>query len=219
MEIDMSPAPDPQQTSTFNNVTAARGPNSQPDTSQTNQNATPKIRTDTIVPPSGGDSTAGNISQSKSIHTHMSPTTPINDGTFRLTVRWKPANYDELQATQTTWDDDITATLADVFGENYIGSINIIKWDDVSQSNKSSIDQISKLGNIRQFLSPRITDLTSSEQYVFGLRISMGDSTPSRWINDRRIKRVMTISISNSKTNSGNVVTAGHILLKHIGIA
>jgi hypothetical protein len=130
----------------------------------------------------------------------MSPTTPINDGTFRLTVRWKPANYDELQASQTTWDDDITATLGDVFGEDYIGSINIIKWDDVSQSNKSSIAQISKLGNIRQFLS-RITDLTSSEQYIFGLRISMGDSTPSRWINDRRTKRVMhengmTISIS-----------------------
>jgi hypothetical protein len=48
----------------------------------------------------------------------------------------------------------------------------------------------------------------------------MGDSTPSRWINDRRTKRAMqensiSISISNSKTNSGDVVTAGHILLKH----
>lgn len=48
----------------------------------------------------------------------------------------------------------------------------------------------------------------------------MGDSTPSQWINDRRTKRAMqesgmTISISNSKTNSGEVVTAGHILLKH----
>ena len=149
----------------------------------------------------------------------MSSATPLNDGTYRLTIRWKPANYDDLNENQTKWDTTTTETLIDVFGE-YAGMINLIQWDDNTQSNTSSLDKLSQTGNIRQFLSPRITNLASSEQFIFGLRMSMGDSTPSKWINDRRTKRIMhdnamNINISNSKTNSGDVVTVGHILLKH----
>jgi hypothetical protein len=166
-----------------------------------------------------GNSTVGNGSHQKSIHTHTTPTNPINDGTFRLTVRWKPANYDNIYANQDRWDDNLIETITDVFGE-YAETINLIKWDDTTQTHKSSIEQVQESGGIRKFMSPRITHLESSAQFIFGLRISMGDSTPSRWINDRRTKRTMqdnsiAINISNSKTNSGEVVTAGHILLKH----
>jgi hypothetical protein len=166
-----------------------------------------------------GNSTVGHGSHQKSTHTHMSTSTPINDGTYRLTVRWKPANYADIYANQERWDQNITETLADVFGE-YTETLNLIKWDDTAQINKSSIENVKASGDIRKFISPRITHLESSEQFIFGVRISIGDSTPSRWINDRRTKRVMqensiAINISNSKTNSGEVITAGHILLKH----
>jgi uncharacterized coiled-coil protein SlyX len=124
-------------------------------------------------------------------------------------------------STQTKHDgtENITETLVDVFGE-FIDNINLIKWDDTTQTHTSSFEKIKETGDIRKFISPRITHLESSGQFIFGLRISMGDSTPSRWINDRRTKRTMqensiNISISNSKTNSGDVVLAGHILLKH----
>jgi hypothetical protein len=166
-----------------------------------------------------GNSTAGNESHHKSSYTQPSPSTPINDGTFRLTVRWKPVNYDDIYANQARWDETITDTLADVFGA-YIDNINLIKWDDISPMHTRAFGHIKEIGDIRKFISPRITHLESLRQFFFGLRISMGDSTPSRWINDRLTKRTMqdnsiTISISNSKTNSGDVVTAGHILLKH----
>jgi hypothetical protein len=195
------------------------------DTTQTplsaaNQTAAPEPnsnRTGTVF--TSSTSTAGNGSRQQTLNTHTSPSTPINDGTFRLTVRWKPANYDDIYANQELWDTNITDTLVNVFGE-FIDNINLIKWDDTTQQLTGSLVKIKESGDIRKFISPRITHLESSGQFIFGVRISMGDSTPSRWINDRRTKRTMyensiTISISNSKTNSGDVVTAGHILLKH----
>jgi hypothetical protein len=106
--------------------------------------------------------------------------------------------------TKRNGTENITETLVDVFGE-FIDNINLIKWDDTTQTHTSSFEKIKEKGDIRKFISPRITHLESSGQFIFGLRISMGDSTPSRWINDRRTKRTMqensiNISISNSKT-------------------
>ena len=136
-----------------------------------------------------------------------------------MTIRWKPANYNEIHENQSKWDATTTETLIEAFGD-YVDTINLIKWDDDTQSNTSPLGKILQTGNIRKFISPRITNLASSTQFIFGIRISMGDRSPSQWINDSRTKRVlqdnsMNISISNSKTNSGDVVTAGHILLKH----
>jgi hypothetical protein len=63
-------------------------------------------------------------------------------------VRWKPANFDDLQANQNTCDAEMFDTLDEVFGK-YIGSINIIQWDDVTKSNKTTLEQASHAGSIQ----------------------------------------------------------------------
>ena len=212
--MDIDPKSDDDQ-HTSNEHSQPRPPRSAKTTlNKPKTSETKSYRTGTVF--TTGNSTIGNGSHGKST---ISPVTPINDGTYRLTVRWKPANYSDIYANQDLWDANITEILAEIFGE-YIDTVTLIKWDDTTQKHTSSFEKIKDSGEIAKFLSPRITHLESSEQFIFGLRISMSESNPSRWINDGRTKRTMqenflTISISNSKTNSGDVVTAGHILLKH----
>lgn len=216
MDIDYDATHD--QTPPNNNTKYHDTTNKTPTSPPHNPNLAPKT-TRPGMPATSDSSTVEHGSYQKSTNTYTSPHIPINDGTYRPTVRWKPGNYNEIYANQPLWDKEIIERLVEIFGA-YAVDLNIIKWDDSTQRTQSSLEQIQKSGNIKSFLSPRITHLESSEQFIFGLRISMGDSTPSRWINDRSTKRTMqynsiNISISNSKTSSGDIVTAGHILLKH----
>ena len=69
-------------------------------------------------------------------------------------------------------------------------------------------------------MSPKVAHLDSIRQFVFGLRITMRDQSPAAWITDSRTNNIMTnenlrVNISNSKCDSGEIVVAGHLLLKH----
>ena len=70
----------------------------------------------------------------------------------------------------------------------------------------------------RDFVSPRVTFIASRKLMVFGLRFGFM-SGPSQWQHSQTTKKVVkdqeiTVSVSNSKSTSGNLVTAGYILLK-----
>ena len=144
-------------------------------------------------------------------------TTPINDGTLRITIRWKPENYDELTKDDSNWNIQITQMLKDIF-THPTTTISLVPWQDKTISSTRMVHSTSLTPDIVENLrSPKITTIDSLHMFIFAIRICVTDST---WITHDQIKEALkqhhaVLNISNSTCDSGNMVTAGNILLKH----
>lgn len=155
------------------------------------------------------------------MHTARStiPYVNLNDGTVRLTIRWKPTDYDQISDNSTEQTKAIKQLCSDLFDNHMLGA-TLIPWiaQDTNRDSKSVADIILD-HHLNDFLSPKITFLETTRQIIFGVRAYFGASPPSLWITQPSVKHVMTtnniqIGLSNSTCTSGDVVTAGHILLK-----
>ena len=95
-----------------------------------------------------------------------------------------------------------------------------MKWGEHHTSdNNTPLDNITPQ-TLRQHLSPNISVLKTNQTFIFGLRLFAPDNHLSAWITRESTREIlrnqqMEITISNSKSSSGNVVTAGYILMKH----
>ena len=162
---------------------------------------------------------ASSVNQS-TLNTKLAPFVAINDGTHRLTLRWKPSAYHELATDPKYWINKVYGLIHLLFGP-YKSKIWIVKWEASQNNDICSLDDIfATKEKLREYMSPKVAHLDSTGQFVFGLRITMRDQSPAAWISDSRTKTVMTneslnVNISNSKCNSGEIVVAGHLLLKH----
>jgi hypothetical protein len=163
--------------------------------------------------------TASSTNQS-TLNTKFVPFVAVNDGTYRLTIRWKPLDYRDLRFDHIAWNRRAHAAISTLFG-SYNDKIGIVKWAATKENTICCLADINEQeGQIREFLSPRITQLDSSEQFVFGLRITLRNQSPASWISDPQTRASMAsenlnVNISNSKCDSGEIVVAGHLLLKH----
>jgi hypothetical protein len=96
--------------------------------------------------------------------------------------------------------------------------LNVVIWED-KKNDSISVASL-KSGNIRQYLSPKVSVLTSIQTFIFGIRLSAGANIVGNWLTNEHTRTIMTklqveATISNAKCTSGNVVTAGCILFKH----
>ena len=143
----------------------------------------------------------------------------INDGTQRLTIRWKPKQFEILELNQYKWDTTLVTVLNSIF-HDHTSRTALVKWGEQhTPDNNEPLDTITP-DKVRQYLSPNISVLKTNRTFVFGLRLCASDNHLSAWItreNTRELLRshYMEITISNSKSSSGNVVTAGYVLMKH----
>jgi hypothetical protein len=159
------------------------------------------------------DHTISSQSTFQTSNSHIS----INDGTQRLTIRWKPAHFDQLNPDTNTWNVHTAEMLLELF-HVFAEKINAVVWED-KRTESISVDSIHS-DNIRQYLSPKISTLTTAETFIFGLRLSAGANTVGNWLTDAHTREMMSsvnvkATSSNAKCTSGNVVTAGCILFKH----
>jgi hypothetical protein len=146
----------------------------------------------------------------------------INDGTFRITVRWKPAQYEEMKTDSDKWNHAVVEILQAIM--NHTSSqLNIVKWGS-KQLQSDHIVAVSDLQPtmLRQLCSPKISYINSHQMIVFGICVCATDKNFStgKWLNDNHVKLslanyLVELNISNSTCDSGNMVTAGIILLKH----
>ena len=189
--------------------TASRQPNSETEETQHSQHdGARKFR--------HGDN---GTTASSTMNTKAAPYVNLNDGTIRLTVRWKPEQYNHLSTNFEDQTKEIEFLLQQLF-ENGDTNANLIQWTAKDTQSTKSIGAIIKENSINQYLSPKITHLNTSHQIIFGIRACFGNQTPSAWITQPAIKAIMAsnqlhLSISNSRCDSGEVVTAGHLLFKH----
>lgn len=143
----------------------------------------------------------------------------INDGTQRLTIRWRPEPFNELASNPHEWDHTLMLALRNILND-HTDRTAIVKWGEQhTPDNNVPLDHLTP-ETIRQYLSPNISVLTTNKTFIFGIRLCAPDNHLSAWITRESTRETLKsnnieLTISNSKSSSGNVVTAGYILMKH----
>ncbi|KAI2488891.1 hypothetical protein MHU86_25945 [Fragilaria crotonensis] len=141
---------------------------------------------------------------------------PTNDGTNRLTFRWTPReDFKQYNDKSTTWLKEVHQLFTELFSDS---DCSFYRWESVDLTMSRVMSEISP-GELREFLSPNVTFLPSTSQIVFGARVCFASKYPGQWKNKECTRQTMTenqlsVTISNSTTKSGRIVTAGFILFK-----
>jgi hypothetical protein len=150
----------------------------------------------------------------QTLHTVEAKDAKVNDGTYRFSVQWSPANYDELKDVGVVWSRALVPTLK-LLLENPKAQIHA--WDSAvaTMTHAKDINEF----NVRKFLSPAISPYQKTKTFFFGLRVSFSDMPPQVWLAEPQTKASMKdlkirISVSNSSCDSGRLIIAGFILLK-----
>ena len=142
----------------------------------------------------------------------------LNDGTLRITVKWKPNQYDTLSENQPEWNlaaTDLIHFMLDTVRDDAI----IHPW--VASDTTKPIPSLElNPDNLREYIAPKITPMPSMKMFVFSFRVCIGNG-PGRWMNNPITKKAMSthhveVNISNSSSDSGDTITtAGYIFFKH----
>jgi hypothetical protein len=158
-----------------------------------------------------------NESVPDSMNTNRTPAFPkvvVNDGTHRITVKWKTKNLQEYEHDKNKLNTAIQEVLVALFCDH---DGRAYRWE--SEDLKTSAQISTMTGpEIRDYISPQVTFLKSTSQIIFGVRFGFSDN-PITWQNHPHTKQQLKakhvdITVSNSKSTSGKLVPAGYILLK-----
>jgi hypothetical protein len=92
------------------------------------------------------------------------------------------------------------------------------RWESEDLVQARTISQM-PVSELRDFVSPVISFIKQPSQVIFGLRFAFTSTNPVTWQRSPTVRQAMktlnvTVSVSNSKSTSGKLVTAGYILLK-----
>lgn len=178
-------------------------------TTEQNSNTIPQRNAGT--PPA---TSATNKSSSPSYTPH--PNKKINDGTHRITIKWKLEKHYliRLEENEDELLHEIHQLITHVF-EDDDGLLYPWKSKDTQHTTPASKLH---LNEVKQLISPNIAFIKSTSLLIFGIRFGF-NANPSIWKFKKNTQTCMqshhfNASISNSTCDSGNMVTAGYILLK-----
>jgi hypothetical protein len=108
--------------------------------------------------------------------------------------------------------------------EHQLAPISIVPWTEKIVTNTSLRTKVAELtpDKLINLCSPKISNLDSYNMSIFSIRICVTDSAFSggTWLKDDTVKTALEahrveLNISNSTCDSGRMVAAGAILLKH----
>jgi hypothetical protein len=162
--------------------------------------------TEELIPDSREDK---NATETKFVH--------INDGTLRITVKWRPKHYDELEEDSKKWDYEATDLIHNILSTAK-GSV-LYPWK-TEPGAATSIPYIDLTpDNLLEYLGHRSLPIRSSKTFVFSFRLCL-TAGPRMWLKNPDTKRTLEyhnveLSISNASRDSGNITTAGYIFFKH----
>ena len=146
----------------------------------------------------------------------------LNDGTLRITVKWRPRNFDELEEDSGKWEYAATDLIHYMLSTADDATIH--RWMHDKTGLLPAIPSIPSLelspDNLLQYIAPRVTKLSSVKMFIFSFRISLATGH-GRWINNQDTKNIMAhnnveANVSNSSSDSGDTIpTVGYIFFKH----
>jgi hypothetical protein len=143
------------------------------------------------------------------------PKIPTNDGTYRIDVRWTaPSDVTEFENDKNRLNEALHTLMTTLFQDT---DGVFYKWESEELLETKAASSLAK-EMARDFVSPKVTIIGSRSMMVFGIRFGFL-SSPGKWQYSDRTQKILkeqhlNVPISNSKSTSGDLVTAGHILLK-----
>lgn len=154
---------------------------------------------------------------SKSPSATQSKSTPYktvatNDGTHRVTVKWTPP--ERTHKYKGDKEDSIYGIISNMIPSD-VGIL--YRWDSKDLVASQSVSAMTA-SELRDFISPVVAFLHAQQRIVFRLRIGF-TTTPGQWMRSKAMitffkSQQIEVSISNSTSNSGKMVTAGYVQLK-----
>ncbi|KAI2506081.1 hypothetical protein MHU86_8312 [Fragilaria crotonensis] len=161
-----------------------------------------------------------NSASKQSSHTQSSKLPPYqnisaNDGTFRVNVKWHPPENTHAYEKDKKKLNEAIYDIVKVMVPPEVGIF--YRWESEDLLMSKSVQELTAT-ELREFISPAITFVHAQHQIIFGLRISFQVS-PGVWMRSDIMKGFLTsktleVLVSNSKSTSGKMVTAGYVLLK-----
>jgi hypothetical protein len=114
-----------------------------------------------------------------SVGTSVPSTAVTNDGTHRLTVRWKPkTNYEDLFIDQNSWLTMFLAILKSIFNDS---DGSFYRWESQDMAHSLPVTELT-IADLRDFVSPKITSLDTFSTFIFGLGFRYAaKKAPSEW--------------------------------------
>jgi len=141
----------------------------------------------------------------------------VNDGTLRITVKWKPSNYDELSEDINQWNYEATDLIHYLLSTATDSVIYPWKTAPGAATAIPFIDLTPDI--LSTFLGKRTLPISASKTFIFSFRLCLPVG-PSKWLKHPDTKRNLAhhhveLSISNASSDSGDITTAGYIFFKH----
>ena len=143
------------------------------------------------------------------------PNIPTNDGTYRITVRWTaPSDVRECETDKNRLNEALHTLMTTLFQDS---DGIFYRWESEDLAETKAASSLSPT-IARDFVSPKVTFIGSKSMMIFGIRFGF-ESRPGKWQHSERTKTILkeqhlNVLVSNSKSTSGDLVTAGYILLK-----
>ena len=143
------------------------------------------------------------------------PNISTNDGTYRVNVRWTPPESTYSYEKDKKKLNDAIHEIAKAMVPPEVGTLYRWESEDLILSKSAHNMTASEM---REFITPAITIAHSKHQIVFGLRVGF-TIVPNQWMRSAVTKTLcksqkLEVSVSNSTSTSGKMVTAGYVLLK-----
>ncbi|KAI2506498.1 hypothetical protein MHU86_7908 [Fragilaria crotonensis] len=142
-------------------------------------------------------------------------TVPTNDGTHRVNVKWNPPESTHAYEKDKKKLHDAIYELVREIVPDTVGVL--YRWESEDLVLSKIVKDMTAL-DLRDFISPAITFIHAQQQIVFGIRLGFR-IPPGQWMRSDLIKgfiksKTIDVSVSNSTSTSGKMVTAGYVLLK-----
>jgi hypothetical protein len=159
---------------------------------------------------------ATNATRSKALPRLTSfPNISVNDGTHRVTIRWKPTGgVKQYESDKPKLYIAIRAMLSNILTAE---EGRMYKWEKDDLSATAVISALTPI-ELPQYVTPNISVITATSQIVFGIRVGFAEN-PVKWQNTESTRTKLKtnkveLKVYNSSSAGGKPVIAGYILLK-----
>jgi hypothetical protein len=143
---------------------------------------------------------------------------PINDGTIRISLRWK-TNSEVVSLALSQKSNELSAEIHSLLNDIFRDEDGLLyRWTDEGTEHCNSISKMTP-EEVRSYIAPSLSVLPSQSQIIVPLRFGFTFKPSFSWKNLSRVQEAftrnkVTATFSNSKSTSGDDIIAGYILLK-----
>jgi hypothetical protein len=113
---------------------------------------------------------------------------PVNDGTNRITFRWKAnIDFDKVSRQSAKMNEEIHAFLNEIFSDE---DSHLYQWGTDGVDKFRPISGMSPV-EVRSYICPSISVIPAQSLIILPIRFGFSNSTPTAWRNKPATKEIL----------------------------